>query len=244
MLYEVLLFLLGLATGFVGTNTGGSALVTVPALISLGIAPQAAIATTRFATVGTMVSGLTQFHKAGKVDYQLALPACFFAIAGSLTGAQALFILPSALLQKCIGILTLIFTAVSFAKKQNGLEKPLDIKLRIVGYALFFFTGFVGGFFGGQSILATYIFVLIFNKTLSESVGTRKVTGLAVAVPSLYFYGLKGIIQWQWACCLVGGTLIGSYFGSQYAIKKGDLALKYLFAITSSCLSIKLIFFS
>lgn len=244
MIYDVLLFLLGLVTGFVGTNTGGSSLVTVPVLISLGITPQAAIATTRVAAVGTMVSGLTQFHKAGKVDYRLALPACFFAIAGSLAGAQALFIVPPELLQKCIGVLTLIFTAISFVKKQDGLERPLSPKLRMVGYALFFFTGFVGGCFGGQSILAAYIFALIFNKTLLESVGTRKVIGLAVAVPSVYFYGLNGIIQWQYACCLIGGTLIGSYFGSQYAISKGDLWLKYLFTIVSTCFSINLIFFS
>jgi uncharacterized membrane protein YfcA len=243
MMHEITLFLLGLTTGFIGTNTGGSALVTVPILVSLGIPPQSAVATARVATVGTMVAGLSQFHKAGKVDYRLALPACFFAVIGSLTGAQLLLLLPHAVLQQSIGILTLAFTLLSFLKKAQNFEKPPDVGIRTIGYALFFFTGLVGGFFGGQAILATYIFVLIFNKTLSESVGTRKVTGLAVALPSLFFYGVHGIIEWQWACCLVGGTLIGSFFGSQYALKKGDAWLKYLFTVVSVALSVKLIFF-
>ena len=243
MIYEVILFFLGLVTGFVGTNTGGSALVTVPVLVSLGIPPQSAIATARVASVGTMISGLSQFHRAGKVDYKLALPACLFAVLGSLTGAQLLLEIPPSLLQKFIGALTLFFTGLSFAKKAQGSEGQNDLRIRVFGYSLFFFTGLVGGFFGGQAILATYVYVLIFNKTLTESIGTRKVTGLAVALPSLLFYGVHGIIEWQCASCLVGGTLIGSYFGTQFAIKQGDVWLKYLFVIVSSLLSIRLVFF-
>lgn len=243
MIHESLLFFLGLIAGFIGTNTGGSSLVTIPVLLSLGISPQSAVATARFSTVGTMVAGLTQFHKAGKVDYQLALPTCFFAVAGSLTGAQLLLIVPTALLQQCIGVLTLVFTLLSFIKKNQEPEKALSVQIKAVGYSLFFFTGLVGGFFGGQALLATYVFVLVFNKTLSESIGTRKITGLAIAIPALLFYGFHDIIEWQLAFFLIGGTLLGSYFGARYALKKGDVWLKYLLTIVSSAFSVKLIFF-
>ncbi|MCC8398777.1 MAG: TSUP family transporter, partial [Rickettsia endosymbiont of Labidopullus appendiculatus] len=67
-----LLFILGLITGFIGTNTGGSVLVTVPIMIWLGISPQSAIASARVASIGTMVAGLRQFYKNGKVDFYLA----------------------------------------------------------------------------------------------------------------------------------------------------------------------------
>jgi len=52
------LIFLGIITGFVGTNTGGSVFLTVPVMIWLGIAPQSSIATARLASVGTMVAGL------------------------------------------------------------------------------------------------------------------------------------------------------------------------------------------
>lgn len=240
---ESLLFLLGLITGFIGTNTGGSSLVTVPVLISLGISPHSAVATARVASIGTMVAGLSQFHKHGKIDYRLAIPACFFAVAGSFTGAYFLLIVPPSYLQKSMGLYTLFFTIFSFVKKEKITQKPLGYGLKIIGYLLFFITGLVGGFMGGQAILATYIFLIIFNKTLLESVGTRKVTGLAVSLTSAMFYGVHDLICWHWAAALVGGTLIGSFLGSQYAIKKGDKWIRKIFAVISIFSSIKLLFF-
>jgi len=242
-MHESLLFFLGLITGFVGTNTGGSALVTVPLLISLGVPPHAAVATSKVATVGSMVAGLSQFHKHGKVDYQLAIPACVFAIAGSLIGAYLLLIVPFPLLRKSVGISTLLLTGFSLLKKQQVNAKIHSRGLKVFGYFLFFITGLLGGFFGGQAILATYVFLIIFNKTLIESIGTRKVTGLAIALPSVMFYAAHDMIYWPWALVLVSGTLIGSFFGSQYAIKKGDLWVKKIFMAISTLLSVKLLFF-
>ncbi len=88
------LVFLGIITGFVGTNTGGSVFLTVPVMIWLGIAPQSSIATARLASVGTMVAGLRHFHQQGKVDYALAIPAAVLGLAGALGGASLL--LPSA----------------------------------------------------------------------------------------------------------------------------------------------------
>ncbi|WP_256534834.1 TSUP family transporter [Pseudomonas sp. 35 E 8] len=68
------LVLLGVITGFIGTNTGGSVFLTVPVMIWLGIPPQSSIATARLASVGTMFAGLRHFHNSGKVDYRLAAP--------------------------------------------------------------------------------------------------------------------------------------------------------------------------
>jgi uncharacterized protein len=219
---EFLLFFLGLGTGFIGTNTGGSTLVTIPLMISLGIPPQSAVATARVATVGTMVAGLRQFHKKGMVDYQLALPGALCAIIGSLCGAYLLLVVPIHLLQKCIGILTLLFTLLSFLKKKESTNLPPSQPMRYIGYGSFFLTGLIGGFFGGQAILATYVFLLIFNKSLLESIGTRKITGLAV---------------------LILGTLIGSTIGSRFALEKGDAWIQPLFTLVSIGLSLKLIFF-
>ena len=82
--------MLGVITGFIGTNTGGSVFLTVPVMIWLGIPPQSSIATARLASVGTMFAGLRHFHNSGKVDYRLAAPAAALGLAGALIGASLL----------------------------------------------------------------------------------------------------------------------------------------------------------
>ena len=65
MLMFISLFFLGLITSFVGTNTGGSSLVTIPAMIAMGLPPQIAIASARVTSIGTLFAGLRQIVKTG-----------------------------------------------------------------------------------------------------------------------------------------------------------------------------------
>lgn len=241
----LLLTLLGLVTGFIGTNTGGSVLITVPIMVSLGISPQAAIASSRLASVGTMLGGLRQFHKNKKIDYKLAVPASIFGIMGALIGAHILLIVPEAILKKIIGVLIIALLLLSLVKAKSNVIKnyatELSAKRKWTGYLLFVIVGAVGGFFGCQSKLATFIFQLIFRKSISESVGTRKVSGLVVVITSLFIYGVHGIINWSFGLALILGTLIGSTFGASYGLKKGDQWMQNLFSIIVAALGLAML---
>lgn len=241
---EVFLFLLGLSTGFVGTTTGGSSLITVPALISLGITPQSAVATARVSSFGILMAGIGPLHKAGKIDYSLALPSIAFAVLGSIGGAYLLLIVPTQWLQQAIGILTLFLTVLTFLKKKEVTANPISLFRKIMGWISFTFTGLIGGFCGAQGVLATYVFLLIFNKPLMDSIGTRKVTGLAVAVPALFLYGCNDLIHWVSGFAMITGSLIGSYLGTRHALKKGESWVQPLFTAISVILSLKLLLFS
>lgn len=135
------LVFLGIITGFVGTNTGGSVFLTVPVMIWLGIPPQSSIATARLASVGTIITGLRHFHNQGKVDYALVFPAAALGLAGALGGASLLFQMDPALLHKVIGGLTLLLVALSLIKKPRNGEKPPSVTRRLFGYILFVLDG-------------------------------------------------------------------------------------------------------
>lgn len=244
-LYALLscLFGLGLVTGFVGTITGGSALMTIPAMVLLGINPQSAIASARIAAMGTMVAGLPQFHRRGMVDYRIAWPAALLGIIGAILGAQLLFSVSEVLLKRSIGLITLTFFALSFWKAPVTEEKQPSRAKQSLGYSLFLLAGLLGGFFGGQAILSTYILSLCFDKSLMESVGTRKASGLAIAIAAVIIYGVHGTIEWTLSLALVLGTLIGSTFGSAYALKKGDRWIGWLFNAVVILASVKMLFF-
>ena len=66
-------FAIGFAATFAFVTTGGVGMVTIPALIFLGLSPQAAIATDIFALFGGRLGGLLGLLREGKVDVALGL---------------------------------------------------------------------------------------------------------------------------------------------------------------------------
>lgn len=236
------LVILGVITGFVGTNTGGSVFLTVPVMIWLGLSPQSSVATARLASVGTMIAGLRQFHNKGKVDYGLAVPAAVLGLVGALTGASWLLQVEAALLHKVIGLLTLLLVALSLIKKPRMPDTTPSRLRRFLGYILFIPIGMIGGLFGGQAKLSTYLYILFFGKTISESVGTRKVGGVVLSIGSLMIFGISGIVNWRYGGCLIAGTLFGATAGSKYALKKGDEWMESVFNIVVVGLALKMLF--
>ncbi len=236
------LVLLGVITGLIGTNTGGSVFLTVPVMIWLGIPPQSSIATARLASVGTMFAGLRHFHNSGKVDYRLAAPAAALGLAGALIGASLLVQIDPALLHKIIGGLTLLLVALSLIRKPHSPKATPSSLRRFCGYVLFVPVGMIGGLFGGQAKLSTYLYIIFFKKTISESMGTRKVGGLILSVGSLIIFGISGIINWQYGCCLIIGTLVGANAGAKFALQKGDKWMESAFNVVVVALALKMLF--
>lgn len=238
----VLLFIVGVVTGFVGTNVGGSALMTVPIMIWLGISPQSAVASSRVASLGTMLGGLRQFHRTGKVDYKLGFKASILGVIGAVLGAYLLTNLPANIVEKVIGVLTLVLLLTSLLRKKiKFITTSNPLILQSLGYLFFLFAGLLSGFFGGGAIIVTLVFLLCFGKSISESVGTRKVNGLLVNFAAIFTYWNYHIINWEFSIALILGTLIGSTLGAKYAIKKGDRWMEYLFNIVVIGLAIKLL---
>ncbi len=99
----------------------------------------------------------------------------------------------------------------------------------------------IGGFYGGQGLITTYLFIIFFNKTISESAGTRKVSALASTIAPCIIYGFHGFIDWAVVGALMSGTMLGATLGAQYALKKGDAWIEKVFLFASILLAIKLL---
>ncbi|WP_276307136.1 sulfite exporter TauE/SafE family protein [Pseudomonas orientalis] len=81
-----------------------------------------------------------------------------------------------------------------------------------------------------------------FRKTISESIGTRKVGGLALSIGSLILFGLNGIVNWRYGGYLLTGTLLGANAGARFALSKGDEWMEWVFNIVVIGLALKLLF--
>jgi len=221
-------------------------LFSIPAMIFLGFSSPVAIATVKFGALGTMGSGLFRFHKSQKVDYPLGIKAAVCAVVGSFIGANIMISLSSELLKKLTGVLILFVFAVILLKGSglfslNKKISEISSFRKYFGFLLFFLVGIWGGIFGGQAIFATYILILVFGKSFLESAATRKITGIAIAVIALVVYAFNHIIDWQYGAILITGTVLGSYLGASYSLKKGEKWVQRLFLIIVSIMAVKLI---
>ncbi len=236
------LFGLGLFTSMISNTSGGSTFINVPVMIALGLNPATAIASSRMTAVGTSLAGIRQFHKFGKIDYQVVYPAAILSIIGAVIGALFTTHMSDATLNRLIGGITLALLSLSyFLRKKSHLEVEPSKQKRFCGYALFLITSTIGGVFGGMGMINTYLLIIFFHKSISESIGTRKVVTLALSIAAALVYGFHGLIDWFAVAALMAGTVIGTIYGTAFMLKKGDRFIGWLFNIITFLLALKLL---
>jgi uncharacterized membrane protein YfcA len=246
LLRLIAVFTVGLIAGFIGTNVGGGGLISIPALIFLGLSPQVAIATNKVGSLGVTGAGLVRFHKGGKVNYKIGVPIAIFAVIGSYFGANTLLTIPNTILEKIVGVIILAILVLVLFNKNIGVKKADRKRSRLLtflGYLTFLFIGFEGAFFGGGfATLSIYALITIFGLTFLESAGTTKPLGVGIAIMAILVFGLRGVINWVYGASLLLGMALGSYVGAGYGIKKGNIWVKRLFVVVVVISAIKLLF--
>lgn len=216
--------------------------MTAPLLASFGMPLQDAIATSRVSSFGIMGAGLRQFHKAGQVEYRIALEVMLWSVLGSILGAYVMLGLPDVFLKKVVGWLMLFMLGFGLVKDSFSFEISLHPSAkRWLGSLLFFFTGILAGFFGGQAIIASYLLMHFFDVSPYESIGTRKAVGLVVALTSIVIYAGFGNIDWLKSLYLLSGSCLGATLSSKWALRQNQEVLKHLINAAIALMALRML---
>jgi uncharacterized protein len=240
----ILVFGLCFVATFYGSLTGGGALISIPGLVLLGFNPAVAIATVRVGALGSVPTALYGFHKAGKVNYKIGIPAAICAAAGSIIGASILVNIPSKIIQPLVGvfiILTLVVMFVTRAGIGNSTTVNISWLRKYIGYLLFFIIGIWGGFFGATGTLISYLFMFLYGVSFLESAGTRKLVTLFIVLVSLPIFSFKNLIDWRYSIIIFIAMTLGAYCGVRCGIKWGDVWMRRLFALVVILLALKML---
>lgn len=240
----IYIFLIGLICSIIGSAGGGSALISIPLLTLLGITPPQAIATAKVWALGTLLSGLYSFARAGKVDKKIGIACAIIGLLGAIVGGYILININQSLLEWLFGICTLVIVILMALKKRIysiKIQFPswLVRSRYFIGYLAFFFVGMWWGLLAGQAVIATLVLVELFGKSFTEASGTRKLTGLAIALWALGIYMFWDVIQWDYWITMLSGTLLGGYIWSEFSLKKWEKFIETIFYIMAIVLSIK-----
>jgi hypothetical protein len=234
----------GLVGGFVNTLAGGGSLVTLPALLLLGLPADVANATNR---VGVVAQSLVAARGLGR-DPRLAATSTAWvllpALAGSLAGAWLAARVPVEVL-KPILLATMVLIAGTLAWSPDAVlaradAVPLDPRTRPIAVPGLFLIGLYTGF----AQIGVGIFLLLFlgsvlryDLVLGNALKSLLVAALTVA--ALVVFVVERQVWWVPGLLLSVAMVVGARLGVHVALTRGQDAIrKVLFvAVLASCIA-------
>ncbi|MBD8065574.1 TSUP family transporter [Devosia sp. PTR5] len=233
----------GMLAGFVDAIAGGGGMVALPALLSAGIPPVAALATNKMqGIVGTAMAALTYWRR-GYIDLKRLLPAVAITFVGSLAGALTVSALDTSLLKVAVPVALIgIALYFLFAPKLSDADKaarlPFAAFVPVMGFAF----GFYDGVFGpGTGSFFTIGFVLLFGLGLTRATGSTKALNLVSNLAALVIFIPQGQVLWPVALVMALGQIVGGYIGARTGIRYGARVIRPLVVVVSVALAIRLL---
>ena len=240
------IFLIGVVASVVGVMVGGGSLLSIPVLIFLGLPPQVAIATDRFAGLGAAVTAFYKFNAAGKIVWRLVPMLAVASLAGSLIGAGVLVNIDPESLTPIVGLLVLVLLPVLFLIPGAGVDsRKVSRRRERAGLALYFLIQVLAGFFGaGTGTLIFYTLMGFFGVTIIQVAATQVLPFFVLTLSSLIVFAAHGIIDYRTGLVLMAGTAVGGYLGAHIATRSGDVWVRRLFALVVVISGARLLFFA
>lgn len=236
----------GMLAGFVDAIAGGGGMISVPALLSAGLPPVAALATNKMqSVVGTGMAALTYWRR-GFVSLKALIPAIALTYAGSLIGALVVRQIDTGLLDiavpvALIGIALYFLFAPNLSDADKAARLPFHLFVPVLGFAI----GFYDGIFGpGTGSFFTIGFVMLFGMGLTRASGNTKIVNLVSNLAALTIFIPAGDVVWPAAIVMAGGQVIGGYIGARTGIRYGAKIIRPLVVVVSILLALRLLFSS
>lgn len=224
-----LLGLAAFAAGLVDAIAGGGGLITLPALLAVGLPPHVALGTNKGQAVFGAASSLWAFVRAGRVDRQRA-PRVFGAgFAGSLLGAALVLLLDPARLKPLILIL-LVAAAIAVTVIRPAsvhVDRALPRRPRWVAIAIAAGVGVYDGFFGpGTGTFLIVLFAWLLHDPLVEASANAKAANFGTNLAAVLIFGTQGAILWPIAIAMGLAQLTGAQIGTRIAVRGGHRVVR------------------
>jgi uncharacterized protein len=235
----VMLYLTGICATTIGTMAGGGGLISLPAMLIMGIPIHSAIGANK---ISNTISSFSSFYHLYKKK-ELSLKESFWIIPVSLGGGISGGFIASKVSGEnmfIVAIVLLIFAFIaSFRGKGNftGVENLRINKISVSGlYGL----GMYDGLFGpGQGTLMLYLFGYL-NISYIRAVGLVRLATFSSCFGAAITYIATGKIIWPLTFALLLGSLTGAQIGVRIARKLKPHYIKPILRVVTAALIIQI----
>lgn len=223
----------GFLAGFINTIAGGGSMLTLPALMMLGLPADIANGTNRIGVFLQSLAGAQGFHKKGKLAPATIAPTLLPSLLGALIGSLLASYLPviwlkPALLSTMLTMALIILVWPSVVAPP-ARTTPYALKERPIAWLGLFLAGVYGGF-----VQAGVGFILIaalaggLRYDLVRTNALKNVITCALTLVALAVFILRDQVLWIPGLVLAIGAVAGAMLSVQFAISVSQAVLKWV----------------
>jgi len=225
----ILIFLSGIASGFLNVVAGGGSLITLPLLTMLGMGIDIANGTNRIAILLQNIVAVRNFHKNRVLPVKTALLYAVPAAIGSIVGTAIVVDINKDLLKKIVGVVLLIMAVFLLSKpKMWTEERKKSVNVFLTAF-VFFCIGVYGGFIqAGVGFFFIFFTATLLGFDLVRNNALKVFIVLAYTPISLLIFVLNGKVEPLAGLILGLGSMLGASMGARFAIKKGANWLRFI----------------
>ena len=238
-----LLFLSGIAGGFIDSIAGGGGLITIPALLLAGLPAPMALGTNKFQSSFGSITSSYNYIKNGKANLKKAIPGIIFTFIGAGTGSTLVQLTDPGILETLIPyLLMIVLVYLLFSPKAGEVErhKRLDEKVFYIIFGLLI--GFYDGYFGpGTGSFWVVLIIIFLGYEMVKATAYTKIMNFTSNITSLTFFLIGEKVMFMPGLAMAAGEIIGAKLGSGLVIKKGVKLIKPFFYITVAVIIIFLL---
>ena len=239
----LLLFAVGVASGFLNVIAGGGSTLALPVLIFMGLDSALANGTNRIAILIQNVAAVSSFRQQAVSEFKESLKLAVWTLPGAIAGAFLAVNTSDAWFQNILAIVMIgiIFSMVYTPSETNRPPGESGKHKEWLAYPVLLATGLYGGFIQvgvGFLFMATLFHLL---KMDLVRVNMHKVfTVLIYTLPALAIFIATGNVNWILGLVLAAGSAIGGWCAARASVKGGEKAIRILLIIAMAIMVLKL----
>jgi uncharacterized membrane protein YfcA len=240
----IILFFSGALAGFVDSIAGGGGIITLPALLAVGIPPHQALATNKLqSSFGSFTSTLN-YARLGLMRPKELLVGVLFTLIGAALGAIVVQMFKAnSLVSLIIIMLIVIFLYTLFTPNLGAIKKEHKMNHNLFYIIFGLLIGFYDGFFGpGTGSFWTMALVLLLGLDLKEATAQTKLFNFTSNIVSLSVFIYSGLVIWIAGLVMGAGQIIGAFLGSSLVSKREVKFIRKFFLTIVALTIIKLIY--
>ncbi len=229
----VMIFFVGIMASFINIMAGGGSVLTLSAMMFLGLNAPVANGTNRIGLLVECISGATAFKKEKFTEINKSLIYGLFALPGAVIGSLFAINISNVLFQRILGVVMIfiVITLILPKKSDEQISSTAKASNALV-YPMMFLIGLYGGF-----IQAGVGFIIMFSmrqllKLDLVAINMYKVyIVLIYTIPVFLIFGLTRNINWYYAAALGSGNALGAWLSVRVSINKGEKVIKIVLVI-------------
>ncbi|MGE0050031.1 MAG: sulfite exporter TauE/SafE family protein [Arcobacter sp.] len=225
-LWIIIFMITGFVAGYIDSIAGGGGMIQVPVLLYSGIPPIFVLATNKIASLFGTLMATIKYFLSKKISFRIVAIGLIPCLLASYIGSKLVMYIPDYVIKWAILIAIPIALFFLLKKSKSIAEENTKLTNKNIILAtapIGFYDGILGP---GTGTYLTISMKKFLHLDYIIATASTKPLNLATNVGSAIAFIMAGKVLWMIAIPMAISNMLGSYVGSHFAIKGGEVFIK------------------